>query len=302
MSVPYYDLRETRGINAALRDLRGFWKFWSTCLLSSCGLPTLRGIVVTHAHDGMVGEIHRFLEDMGSTVALIRHDKRYEAPPYPRGGFLVGEPFLREAIQFFFDTGRIVAVYEPADPLMNMHNINLLFESDREVYAEVVGPGFDASDLQRGDLSPHEAFSIRLSPEGNILEVNLARRVDQAAYQESVILRKEKIRKKLQSAPSVDLARQICDSVGIPEDLDAFLQEIGSPLCKSQSYQPLSQDVLHDTITAIIRSRVINRYSASTGVSFPLVFSTSLVNSGEKQVFWDIVSATLKYEGLNPHT
>jgi len=179
-----------------------------------------------------------------------------------------------------------------------MHNMNLMFESDREVCVEVVGPGFDASDLQRGDLSPHETFSIGLSPEVGVSELKLVRRVDQKAYQESVILRKDKIRKKLETAPSADLARRIRHDLGIPEDLDIHLQRIGSPLFDSQSYQPVSEDLLRDTVTKVVSSRVIDRYSTSTGVGFPLVFSTSLVNRGRKQVFWDIVSPALKFEGL----
>src|SRR5207253_7438575 len=62
-----------------------------------------------------------------------------------------------------FRQNRIVAVYEPADPLLNSYNLNLLFESPTKVCVEVLGPGFDASDLQRGDLSPHQVFSILLS-------------------------------------------------------------------------------------------------------------------------------------------
>ena len=299
---PRYHLRKPRDLNAALQDLRGFWKLWSACLLSRCGLPTLRGIIVTAFYPTMGEEIRAFLEDAGSTRALIRHDKRREAPPYPRGGFLVGLGLLTETVQFFLDLGRIVAVYEPADPLLNMHNMSLLFESEREVHVEILGPGFDASDLNRGDISPHETFSVGLSPAGAISRVRLVQRVQLAAYLESVILRKEKIKKRLESAPSAELAPRIRKSAGIPEDLDAYLQAIGSPLCEPQGYAPVSEDLLRGTIAEVIGSHVINRYLESTGVGFPLVLSTSLVNKGEKQVFWDIVSGALKFEGLHSRT
>ena len=294
MNLPCYDLRKSEDLNEALRDLRGFWKFWSGCLLTNCGLPTLQGFILTRPNHGAAS----LLRELGSTTVLIRHDKRLESPPHPRGGFLVRWELLDETIKFFFDHDRIVGIYEAADPLLNMHNMNLMFESKREVCVEVVGPGFDASDLQRGDLSPHETFSVRLSPEGAVSEMKLVRRIDQKAYQESVILRKDKIRKKLETAPSADLARRIRCNLGIPEDLDIHLQRIGSPLVDSDSYQPVSEDLLRDTVTKVVSSRVIDRYSTSTGVGFPLVFSTSLVNRGRKQVFWDIVSPALKFEGL----
>ena len=291
---PQYDLAAVTDLADSLLDLKGFWKLWSSCLLASCGLQVPRGYIVSRPPVDRAG----LLGGLGSTTALIRHDKRLESPPHPRGGFLVGEDMLQETVQFFFDLDRIVAVYEPADPLLNLYNMSVLFESDREATVEVVGPGFDASDLQRGDLSPHEAFSVRISPGGTVSDLKLVSRVDQAAYQESVAQRKDKIRKKLESAPSPDLARRIRENLGFPDDLEAHLRQIGSPLCEFQNYQPISQDLIQDTISKIFSLGVIERYLTLTGADFPLVFSSSLVNRGEKQVFWDIVSPKLKFEGL----
>lgn len=293
MNLGYYDLREPEGVATALQDLRGFWKLWSGCLLARSGLSTLPGAVITEPEAGKL-----LLSEFESATFLVRHDKRSESPPHPRGGFLVGRDLLQKTAEFFFGLGRIVAIYEPADPLLNMHNMNFLFESEQEVTVEVVGPGFDASDLQRGDLSPHETFSIRVESDETIGKPKLVSRVDQRAYQESVILRKNKIKKKFETAPSVDLARRIRNSLGIPEDLDSYLQKIESPLCKFETYQPVSPKLLTDTVAKIIESGIFSKYKNLTGFGFPLVFSTSLVNRGEKQVFWDIVSPSLKFEGL----
>lgn len=293
MSPPTYDLRKPERVDEALRELRGFWKLWSSCLLSACGLPTLPGVILTRPQ-----QTKKWLSGLDSTILLIRHDKRLESPPHPRGGFLVGEELLDETIRFFFALDRIVGIYEPADPLLNMHNMNLMFENEHEVYVEIVGPGFDASDLQRGDLSPHETFSIYAEPDGTISRLKLLNRLDYEAYQESVILRKNKIRKKLESAPSVDLARRIRNSLGIPEDLDTYLETIGSPLCEFKTYQPVSSELLRETTARIIESDIIGQYKTLTGAGFPLVFSTSVINKGERQVFWDIVSPALKFEGL----
>jgi hypothetical protein len=253
---------------------------------------------VTRPYPELRTELHRFLLAAGSPAALIRHDKQLEAPPMPRGGFLVSERLLPEAMRFFFDLDRIVAVYEMANPLLNAHNINLLFESESDVWIEVVGPGFDASDIQRGDFSPHETFSVSLSPRGEISSFKLLQRVDQTTYEKSQRSRKDKIRKKLESSPSEELALKIRVDLGIPDNLDSYLQTIGSPLFQSEKYVPLSEQLLRKTVMAILDSGIINRYSALTGIRFPLVFSTSLVNRGTKQVFWDIVSPALKFEGL----
>lgn len=298
MNLPCYDLRKPDDLEAALSDLRGYWKLWSTCLLSICGLPTLRGIIITSGYPTMEGDLHNLMRDVGSTTVLIRHDKRPETPPYPRGGFLVGQALLQDTIHFFFTLGRIVSVYEKADPLLNMHNMNFLFESDRELWIEVLGPGFDASDLQRGDISPHETFSVSLSASEVISKVTLVRRVDQTAYEESVRSRKYKIARKLESAPTNDLARKIRADLGIPNDLEAYLKEIDSPLCHFQNYEPVSVALLRETVKMIVKSNILARFSELSGAKFPINFSTSQVNKGSRLVFWDIVSPSLKYEGL----
>jgi len=295
----HFDLQDSKTINVALEELRGYWKLWSACLLSECGLPTLRGIIVTKFYPKLEEDLRRFMLSVGSPTVLIRHDKRLESPPHPRGGFLVGQSLLLATIKHFFALDRIVAVYETADPLLNMHSVNVLFESNQEAYVEVVGPGFDASDLQRGDITPHESFSMSLTVEGEIASRRLIRRVDQKTYDESVRTRKEKIMTKLETSPTHDLARKIRMDLGILDDLDAHLRKMDSPLCRFQNYQPVSESLLRDTITKIVKSRIISRFSELTGAKFPMNFSTSLVNRGSKQVFWDIVSPALKFEGLN---
>jgi hypothetical protein len=291
---PCYDLRNSEDLAESIQGLQGFWKLWSCCLLAESGIPTLQGFILIAPFKNP----STLPIELGSSAVLLRHDKRLESPPHPRGGFLVGREMLAETIQYFFDLGRIVAIYEPADPLLNGHNINVLFETGHKASAEIVGPGFDASDLQRGDISPHEAFSVRISSSGTVSETTLLQRISQEAYQESVTQRKEKIRTKLETAPSPELARRIRTNLGFPDDLEAHLRQIGSPLCASQDYKPVPLELLTDTVNKIISSGVIDRYLSLTGVTFPLVFSVSMVNRGTKQVFWDIVSPALKFEGM----
>jgi len=238
------------------------------------------------------------LDYIGSHNVLVRHDKCPEAPPYPRGGFLASKSLLNEVMEYFFSLGRIVAFYEPADPLLNGHNINLLFENDREIRVEIVGPGFDMSDIKRGDLSPHESFFMRLSADGYISEMKLVQRISESAYASSLSERKAKIKEKLYSAPEPALARKIRADLGISEGLDDHLRKIGSPLATSHSYEPISEDFLRSTTQKIVQSGIIKAYSNATGAHFPFVFSTSFVNKSQRQVFWDIVSPTLKYQGL----
>ncbi len=236
--------------------------------------------------------------ERGPAVALIRHDKRPESPPHPRGGFLVGETLLPEVIQYFIRLGRIVAVYEPSDPLLNGYNLNLLFESASELVVEVLGPGFDASDLQRGDLSPHESWSVAVSSRKTILDMKLIHRTTEGSYKQSLQTRRQKIKRKLESSPTPELARKIQKELDIPDDLESYLDRIESPLLESEGYRPVAESVIENTIRTITGSDVLAVYRNETGVGFPLLTSTSFVDRGTRQVFWDIVSPALKFEGL----
>jgi hypothetical protein len=293
-----YNLQTEADLPAAIRDLKGFWKLWSACLLQSVSLPTPRGLIFTRGYPGLEDDLYRFLRSVGAASALIRHDMRDEKPPYPRGGFLVPESLLHVVVGFFFRQNRIVAVYEPADPLLNSYNLNLLFETPTKVWVEGLGPGFDASDLQRGDLSPHEVFSISLSANGAVTEIQRIRRVDQPEYEKSKQLRWQKIRRKLEQSPTPELARAIRTDLKLPESLEKHLRTVRSPLVEAQHYVPVAETLLTSTVSAIVDSGIINLFSSSTGVGFPLNFSTSLIDNGRRQVFWDIVSPALKFQGL----
>jgi hypothetical protein len=156
------------------------------------------------------------------------------------------------------------------------------------------------SDIKRGDLSPHESFFIGLSADWQISEMKLLQRISESAYASSLSERKAKISEKLYSAPEPALARKIRADLGISEDLNDHLKKIGSPLANSHSYEPISELSLRSTIRKIVQSGIIKAYSNATSGHFPFVFSTSFVNKGQRQVFWDIVSPTLKYQGLVP--
>lgn len=292
MTAASYDLSDRDAVDAALSDLRGYWKFWSSCLLRSAKLPTLRGLIITRRTPELRHNIERFFEQIGDVTTLVRHDRRQEAPPYPRGGFLVPEKLIGKVIDYYLRLNRIVALLEPADPLRNQHNLNILFNNASEVWAEVVGAGFDASDLQRGDLSPHEVFSIALGDNGRIRRFHQVFQADSANYADSKLARREKVRRKLNSSPTQQLADAI--RLGLQRGQQAVRDQVICP----ENYEPIPRELIHRTINAIFQSNIIDTFRRNTGVSFPLNFSTSFIGASARQVYWDIVSPHLKFTGL----
>jgi hypothetical protein len=288
-----YNLSDRNALDAALSDLRGYWKFWSSCLLQTAALPTLRGLIITRRTRSLKQDIRRFLEEIDEVTALFRHDRKREAPPYPRGGFLVPEELIDKVVDYYLGLDRIVALFEPADPLRNGYNINVLFQSELEIWAEITGPGFDASDLQRGDLSPHEVFAISLGEDGQIRRSQQVYRADNSIYDDSKRTRRDKVRRTMKNVPTPTLATAIRRGL-----LRGGRQRVRAQSSYPKEYQPIPRELVHRTIKAIVRSSAIDAFRQNTGVWFPLNFATSFVGTGDRQVYWDIVSPELKFAGL----
>jgi hypothetical protein len=277
-----YDLGSATRVDAALRELRDYRKLWSACLMQSVGLEPPASIIVTRDIENATLVVGAFGSRIGVTDFLLRHDKIGETPDSPRGGFIVSQRQLPTVLERFFVQGRIVAVYEPLDPMRNGYNISVVFYGEGEGVAEVVGPGFDASDLQRGDISPHESFAVHLHESGTAsVGVRQMQCVSTSRYAESAAQRRLKLKKK---------AAEVEAAFGVRAPSNTFAH-IPSTYC------PIDPSVVKGTVGAIVASGVIDRFRSSTRVGYPLTIASSFVSS-VRQIYWDITSAALKYEGM----
>jgi hypothetical protein len=158
---------------------------------------------------------------------------------------------------------------EPHCAALNGHNISVRVESDRLI-AEVVGPGFDASDLQRGHSLPHEIYLVEKADDYHSRPIKV-REASPAEYRESVEVRREKVLVKYKgkghyfepSGRSVDLS--------------------WSP---PWTYAPVP---LRKLMTVLNH---IHRVTPAVEKEFrlPCVVASSFVDGGELLVFWDIYS------------
>jgi hypothetical protein len=277
-----YDLQDLAHVFRAINDLKGYWKLWSACLLQSASLPTPHGLILTRDYDSLDTDVRQFLRAIGARSGLIRHDRQREAPPYPRGGFLVSEARLLTTLRSFFSEGRIVAVYEPFNRLENGYNLNLLFRSPQEILVEIAGPGFDASNLQRGDVTPHEVLQIQTDAAGNIRGLTIAHRTTDEEYRQSVRDRITKFQELSKIRQSARRDRLLCAN-----------------LLRTETYSAVPRSLLADSISAVYRARFIDQFFQLTGVSFPLNISVSYVDGGKRQIFWDATAPSLKFQGLD---
>lgn len=103
--------------------------------------------------------------------------------------------------------GTLLWLLEPSDKLRNDYGIDLLF-TNNVCTIEIMGKGFDVTDLNRGQLLPHETIiselPTRLGIYGEWWKFLQFSFIDQQSYEESIRLRLKKL-SRLGIAASCDI-------------------------------------------------------------------------------------------------
>jgi hypothetical protein len=177
----------------------GYTKLVGWLTVVRLGLPTLRGVVVTSWSPEAERIIGQFLELITRDAVTIRSDSLHGRGSYPPGGDLVTANELSSVVGRFLDLGRVVFLLEPRSRFDDLYSLSIGYIDASTVIVEAVGPGFDASDLNRGEASPHEWWRLD-ETDGIVVEHSRASR---AAYEESWRTRLDKV------------ARLVCIEQGI---------------------------------------------------------------------------------------
>lgn len=302
----YYVIDDsTTDFDRVVADLDGYWKFLSIVYLRKLGLPVLDGVIVTKWNNTVYKTIMNFCRNNGWRAILLRHDKKPERPPYPMGGYLVSLEDIQNESLKYLELGRIVFLMEPCSPFDNSYNVNLLFQNDKTIVLEAVGPGFDASDLQRGYTTPHERIQIKREmtktgtvPAQSSFEQIVKRTyiVDQKTYQNSVRERYLKIGRRLQNLGKISVKKSEISENELVGIAKSYLKDNGHRmlLLNENIYKPIPIHSLYEIYSYIHSFPEMIEQNVNCGM--PFVVSSSYVNEGAKLVFWDIVWPQLKYE------
>lgn len=215
---------------------------------------------------------------------------------------------IRDEVLRYLDMGRIVILLEPSNFLDNLYSFNIRFEDrGKSALMEIVGPGFDASDLQRGHVTPHESIILDLIKlEKNInkleekrLELNelvLERKIiDRLEYIQSVWSRYKKIARRLIEIgkvrkPNYDLSEKelvnLARSYLIRNNYRLLLDN-------EYLYKPIPNKFLIEIFKYIYnlpeRLKKLINYNE-------FVISGGYIWTGKRLVFWDITIRGLKYK------
>jgi hypothetical protein len=274
-----------------IRQFEGYHKLRSWLALFQLGLPTLRGIIVSSWTPQESEAVAGFAEMLGADRLLIRSDRRNESGKYPRGGYNVLLHQLPERVPWFLQQDRIVYLLEPRSPFNDLYSVNIAFwPDDPFVMLEIVGPGFDASDLKRGDLTPHEVIKLRREDDGFLDGIYSRTTMAAPRYTRSWYDRLAKVARMLESRNS---------DTNTSEDLANLtrrtLIDLGETLLleHQESYPPIPGHLLQQVTNQA--SALPQRLVAEGMQGEPLILSMSFFGRDAEPIYWDVVWPNLKY-------
>jgi hypothetical protein len=286
-------------VKIALRELQGCDKTLSILYLHMLGLPVLDGFISTSWKPAFESYLHQFCSEIGIDSFLVRTDKRKEVfGTTPRGGYIIPAKAAVQTVCNILARGRVAILLEPVSPYEDLYSINALFDKEDDILLEIVGPGFDASDLQRGDITPHqiiELVNVRrvTAPNLGLLDIRQKHIVSNQEYRQSVLVRLEKIGKRLKGLPITQKVSPDEKQLLIKVARD-YLKSTGKTLLlkHEQEYNPIPLYYLRQIYGYICN--LPERLSRVAGTSKTFVASTSIFESGLLN-FWDIFWPDRKY-------
>ena len=268
----------------------GHHKIYSWLCLHALELPSPAGVVVSSWSQQARSTVSQFMHRNGWESLLLRSDQVAESGAYPRGGYVIREPEIFSAIQEFLGLGRTVFLLEPLSPFADLYSLNLaVWPEDPYMTVEIMGPGFDASDLKRGDLSPHETFYIKYPQRKNALEALFHQIVEPKVYSDSVRRRLAKVPRLHHRYAKSESGEDESEAVG-----RSILEGIGETLLldHAQSYKPIPGYLLRKAYEQT--AGMIGRLQSIGAPGPPLVVSMSYLEE-ERPIYWDLVWPSIKY-------
>ena len=267
----------------------GLFKIRSWAGLTILGYPTLAGVVVLEWDKDAASTIENFASSHDINRLLFRSDAPRETGVYPRGGYELPIEDVEVISCALLDRKRTPYFLEPCNPFEDYFSLGLLLWPGDDLVVEVVGRGFDASDLKRGDLSPHERF--HLSPDG--LAIRDHWQVSQAGYRQSKIQRLAKIGRLYGSHPDDESSEEDLAEAG-----EAYLRATGYPLLlESTDYEPVSLEMVES-----VAKKTTDLPGQLQGLGLPgapLMISMTYWGPNLIPVYWDVVWPRHKYEGAD---
>ena len=295
-------LIETASVNreslpAALAAVRGCWKASSVLWMRANGFPVLAGLVLGGWSQKSQEAVTRFRRERNFSELLVRIEKPGHRWTRRRGGYTVPLHEVQSLVEVLAHDGMIAILLEPASPYKDLFSLTSVCEADAgKVDLEVVGPGFDASDILRADITPHERFELlfdsRTRPIGTHANFQITRTyvVDPESYRATVRRRLIKIGARLRNPSFLDelMPPDATDSTleSLAQDATRYLRKSGQTalLDHSDRYEPLPERLLD-----VFLSDLLHQFQAvaASNISWRTFSLAGSFLPEDRLVIWD---------------
>jgi hypothetical protein len=256
-----------------------YLKLRSICWLLRLGARSTRGIVLSSGSKRTIAAAVDYAKSQNWAQFLLRYDRPPEQARTLQGGILVNVDELQRWVVRFVEGG-VCILLEPFDAVQNGYNISCLVDRSR-AWIEVAGPGFDASDLQRGQIVPHEIRSLSV----DYGTFGISTVIADDVYQESLKDRERKVWWKY-CVKELDTSRWANLSEIELANCRRIITEIrGAPI--PSRYKPIPTYILQRYCRNLLQ--VIRAWCEQ--FQGPAVFASSFVQTGDL-VFWDVSTKT----------
>jgi hypothetical protein len=141
--------------------LPGCWKCSSLLWMQSNGFPVLPGLILNGWARETETAVSKFCQERNFSELLLRIEKPGQRWTRRRGGYTIPISAARSVVEDLAKEGMLALLLEPASPYSDLYSLGSVCDLvTGKVDIEIVGPGFDASDILRSDTTPHERFEI----------------------------------------------------------------------------------------------------------------------------------------------
>jgi hypothetical protein len=266
--------------------------------MRALALPVLSGVVVSDWSKASANAVRRFSSRGRFSRFLLRIDKRHQRWTRRRGGYLLALADVPATIKELQREGMIAALLEPASPYADQYSLTGVTVPDQgRLIIEIVGPGFDASDILRADIAPHERWeaSVALTHGAGSIDPIPRERVHvvtQGQFAESVQKRLTKIGARLKDAAFPDNVLEKSDLCAsqLVDEAKAYLRSTRQTtlLKHSESYAPIPEKYV--AAFALDVRKLLSGLSAYGIHLGPSSFAASVIPK-RGLVFWDFFPA-----------
>lgn len=289
----------TKNLLWTLESVRNYLKTTSILWMHALSLPVLNGIVVADWSKSSATAVQKFFRINGFSSALLRIDKRYDRWTHRRGGYLIALREISQVMRQLKSEGMIAMLLEPASPYDDRYSIaGVTLPDEAKMVLEVVGPGFDTSDILRSDLQPHERWEVSLdetNPSDRHMVVPTAKRIHLVTpeqYTESVQRRLAKIGARTinPAFPDVELNAPPLDSARLIKSGTAFLERTRQTVLLKNASAFVPIPLRHITSFTCHVQKLLSGLSAYGIHLGPSSFAASVIPK-RGLIFWDFFPA-----------